>query len=508
MKIKTELPKVLYRYDLPEDRDNFVGAFEKDFELLVCSNDHDAERYIDTYGTEICAIVLDQELMNSALPVLCKKIKPEIISIQLHHDIALDAIVSLLDSGSTDKCFAKPYDINIVRSEIYTASIGLNAKVQVGSAEEVVDRKYSVLFVDDETIATKFLGKHLARLECPCDIKIADSAEHALQIFAEHKEDIAMIISDQRMPGMQGNQLLTEVQRYNPHIVRMLTSAYEEVDVALNAVNEGKIFRYIKKPWDAAEINSIIKLSLFEYKSRLSQASKQLASLNEQYDRILESRQGQIEEILREPVDNFVGKGMLQYFLNCLKTIHTVPPSKGALRASKVSNIENDLVHEFTQIVLDRLNQVSTGHTASAPDARSKEVLSTLSLLVEGDRNFEEIDSQDLNDEFILCLQSLLAHSELKLSDLEQLNEQELVTITTPQDVNVNAFKHMLSPHIQSTHIQSTQKMYQQQCDLLMLILLGQKLQIETLIHGGEHNFSLSLKFSKKVHPQPENPRS
>jgi len=128
--------------------------------------------------------------------------------------------------------------------------------------------------------------------------------------------------------------------------------------------------------------------------------------------------------------------------------------------------------------------------------------------LVEGDRNFEEIDSQDLNDEFILCLQSLLAHSELKLSDLEQLNEQELVTITTPQDVNVNAFKHMLSPHIQSTHIQSTQKMYQQQCDLLMLILLGQKLQIETLIHGGEHNFSLSLKFSKKVHPQPENPRS
>ena len=440
---KKTLPKVLYRFDLSKDRDDFVDAFGDDFELLVCETDLVAEDYMTRYGTEICAIVLDQESVFSGIPILGKKIKPDIVSIQLHHDIALDAIVELLDSGKTDKCFAKPYDPNIVRSEIYTASMGVNRDMQTAFLEGEADKKYTVLFVDDETIATKFLSKQLKRKDCPCEIKVADSAEQALTIFAEHKEDIAMIISDQRMPGMQGNQLLSEIQRYNPHIIRMLTSAYEEVDIALNAVNEGQIFRYIKKPWDGSEINAIIKLALFEFRSRLSQASQQQANLNQQYDKILQLRQHKITEILQKPLDESTGTQVLHDFLGALKTIHTVAPSKGSLRASQASDIETELVAGFTDLVLDYLKKVSGGPDNNVTD--SEDLFTTLSRLIAGSLELEPADNPNLSVEFLNCLLHLLRQAGFSFADLEISNQNDRVVIASPP--NMSMYKHILSPY-------------------------------------------------------------
>ena len=65
------------------------------------------------------------------------------------------------------------------------------------------------------------------------------------------KHDVHLILSDQRMPGMSGDVFLSHARRLKPDAIRMLFTGYADIQAVINAVNEGNIFRYILKPWDA-----------------------------------------------------------------------------------------------------------------------------------------------------------------------------------------------------------------------------------------------------------------
>jgi two-component system probable response regulator PhcQ len=81
----------------------------------------------------------------------------------------------------------------------------------------------------------------------------ADACE-AFRLFELHKDDIGILIADQRMPSMTGVELLEKVRQQRPKMIRMLATAYSDLDAAIAAVNTGAIYKYISKPWDIQEL--------------------------------------------------------------------------------------------------------------------------------------------------------------------------------------------------------------------------------------------------------------
>ncbi|MBF8268402.1 MAG: Response regulatory protein [Gammaproteobacteria bacterium] len=108
-------------------------------------------------------------------------------------------------------------------------------------------KDYYILYVDDEEKSLKYFSRYFSR-----DYKIltAISTAEARAILDEKATEIGVLISDQRMPVEKGVELLKYSRETYPHIVRLLTTAYSELNDAIEAVNRGEIMRYIPKPWD------------------------------------------------------------------------------------------------------------------------------------------------------------------------------------------------------------------------------------------------------------------
>lgn len=112
----------------------------------------------------------------------------------------------------------------------------------------------SILVVDDEVE----IGKALRRLlRAEFDVEVATSGTEALERLAHTPVDL--VLSDFRMPGMNGAELLMEVKRLYPATVRAMLSGYADFNSVLAAVNDGEIVRFIRKPWDDVELVGLLK---------------------------------------------------------------------------------------------------------------------------------------------------------------------------------------------------------------------------------------------------------
>lgn len=127
------------------------------------------------------------------------------------------------------------------------------------------DGRYAVLFVDDEEKARKYF-----RLAYGKDFRVltADGVPAALEILEREGDEIAVLITDQRMPGQQGVDLLKRARCEWPNMVRMLTTAYSDLDDAIAAVNRGEILRYITKPWDLESLRAELRHGVEFYQLR------------------------------------------------------------------------------------------------------------------------------------------------------------------------------------------------------------------------------------------------
>lgn len=105
-------------------------------------------------------------------------------------------------------------------------------------------RKEKVLLVDDDGIA---LLVHSKMLEKHAEVVTAANANEALELIKKDKA-FAVIISDQYMPDMNGAELLQIVGTMAPNIVRIMITGFADLDVAMQAVNLGNVFRFLVKP--------------------------------------------------------------------------------------------------------------------------------------------------------------------------------------------------------------------------------------------------------------------
>ena len=112
-----------------------------------------------------------------------------------------------------------------------------------------------ILLVDDEEMILNALRRLLSQ-ENKYDVITALSGAEALERIKEKSVDL--IVSDQRMPGMSGLELLQEIKKEQPQAVRILLSGYTDFNVLAEAINEGEIFKFIAKPWDNNRLLSAI----------------------------------------------------------------------------------------------------------------------------------------------------------------------------------------------------------------------------------------------------------
>jgi excisionase family DNA binding protein len=123
-------------------------------------------------------------------------------------------------------------------------------------------RRYVILYVDDEQKSLKYF-KRVFRDDFT--ILGAANVQEGYRLLQEHRDDIALLMVDQRMPGEKGVQFLREARRLHPDAIRILTTAYSEFEVAVEAVNSAGISHYVSKPWNIAELEAILKRAYESY---------------------------------------------------------------------------------------------------------------------------------------------------------------------------------------------------------------------------------------------------
>src|SRR6266404_8445320 len=120
-------------------------------------------------------------------------------------------------------------------------------------------KKFAVLYVDDEEKSLKYFVR---AFEDQLRILTASNAQDGYKLLEEHKDDIGLLMTDQRMPGEKGIWLLEKARQLRPRIVRILATAYSDMESAIAAVNTGAVYKYITKPWDPPQLENSLKRGL------------------------------------------------------------------------------------------------------------------------------------------------------------------------------------------------------------------------------------------------------
>jgi len=168
------------------------------------------------------------------------------------------------------------------------------AREENDNSSEKLPASAKLLLVDDEENILRSLKRVLRRE--PWELVTVNSGEEALAAMAEQKFDL--VISDARMPGMDGPTLLAEIRRKYPWCVRILLTGYADITSTINAINDGQIYRYISKPWDDDELRLIIRQALaFQYSERRRLA---LEKLTRKQNKELQALNNNLEEKVRE----------------------------------------------------------------------------------------------------------------------------------------------------------------------------------------------------------------
>jgi two-component system, probable response regulator PhcQ len=120
-------------------------------------------------------------------------------------------------------------------------------------------KKFAILYVDDEEKSLKYFTR---AFQDQFRIFTASNAHDGFALLNQHKDEIGILMTDQRMPGERGVQLLEKARQLRPRIIRMLATAFTDFDAAVDAVNSGAIYKYVHKPWDIPALEVTLRRAL------------------------------------------------------------------------------------------------------------------------------------------------------------------------------------------------------------------------------------------------------
>ncbi|MDD2760342.1 MAG: response regulator [Methylomonas sp.] len=182
----------------------------------------------------------------------------------------------------------------------------------------------TLLFVDDEPNILKALKRLFRSAEY--SVLLAEGGEEGLQILEQNAVDL--VVSDMRMPQMDGAEFLSRVAERWPDTIRILLTGYADLESTIVAVNKGKIYSYCSKPWEDNDLKTLVgnaleKKRLLDERKQLfaiiNQQNQELKELNDQLEEKVQLRTEQLKLSLQR-IDN-AHNGLKKQFANTIKTI-------------------------------------------------------------------------------------------------------------------------------------------------------------------------------------------
>jgi response regulator RpfG family c-di-GMP phosphodiesterase len=151
----------------------------------------------------------------------------------------------------------------------------------------MINHKITILYVDDEE---NNLFSFKAAFRVKYEVLTALSGDQALEILAA--KQVHMIITDQRMPEMTGVEFLEKAMEKFPDPIRILLTGYADMGAVVDAVNKGKIFHYLSKPWNEEELDLTINRAYAKYleKAELKDMNQKLEGSNDQLEFLLRQK--------------------------------------------------------------------------------------------------------------------------------------------------------------------------------------------------------------------------
>jgi DNA-binding NtrC family response regulator len=148
----------------------------------------------------------------------------------------------------------------------------------------LLKNSHTILAVDDEPINLRMLERLLRK---HFRVLTATSADEALRVL--EREDISLLLTDQRMPGMLGTELLRKSRALHPDMVRMVVTATNDSETFIDAIKNSGAVRVISKPWDPDKVLQAIKDALLRYESLLenNEAIDRLRQTNADLNKIV-----------------------------------------------------------------------------------------------------------------------------------------------------------------------------------------------------------------------------
>ena len=296
--------------------------------------------------------------------------------------------------------------------------------------------KLKLMVVDDEPDNLDLLYRTFRR-----DFQVykADSALSALQVLDEQGE-MAVIISDQRMPEMNGTEFLGKTVERFPDTIRILLTGYTDVEDLVEAINAGQVFKYITKPWNPEELKSVINQAsdTYKYYKQRSLALRRALRRESLFNEVMSAVRGSLDySSMLQTIVQTVGQTFEAAY--CMLR----PVDGGTLLASSFSyqaetakntsfDLSEDLLRQVVESCKTQLHQSSENDPSSlqvvVPLTYQQEMLAALALCQEGSSNTWSAEDIELIEG--VAEQAALALSQAKLYqrtlDLAQQMRNEL----------------------------------------------------------------------------------
>ena len=226
-------------------------------------------------------------------------------------------------------------------------------------------RKVRLLYLDDEI---NNLNSFKATFRRDYTVFTAVNVEEAMAIL--EKEELEVIITDQRMPDMTGVEFLESIIDKYPEPIRMLLTGYTDIGSVIDAINKGQVYRYITKPWNEEELRISIDNAYQYYITRreLEEKNQELSKANEELDRFVYSA----SHDLRAPLTSILGVVNLakmelgegshsEYFGMIEDSVHKLDEFvKNIINYSKNARLElESSTIDFKTLIEDTYNELS-----------------------------------------------------------------------------------------------------------------------------------------------------
>jgi two-component system, probable response regulator PhcQ len=212
-------------------------------------------------------------------------------------------------------------------------------------------KRFAILYVDDEE---KSLTNFSRAFGDQFHIFTASNAQDGLKLLEQHADEIGLLMTDQRMPGEKGVWLLERARKLRPHMIRVLVTAYADMDAAIAAVNSGAIYKYVAKPWDPPQLEQTLKRGLEYFMVRLER------------DQLLTEKMSVLRNMMI--ADRIVSLGLLAAGLGhhirnslvAVKTFLDLAPAKMAEEKSAMKGLRNpDFWNEYHQNVQSQIEKIN-----------------------------------------------------------------------------------------------------------------------------------------------------